>query len=934
TDTVTASITGSASVNVTVPDLTISKTHTGNFTQGQIGAAYTITVSNAGAAPTSGTVSVVDTLPAGLIIHRGVGSLVGTGWTCDSLTLTCTRADALAAGASYPAITLTVDVDPNAPATVTNSVSVSGGGEANTANDTATDPTTITQVADLTIAKSHTGNFTQGQTGAQYTLTASNVGPGPTNGTVTVTDTLPSGLTATAISGTGWTCVLATLSCTRSDVLAAGAAYPAITLTVDVASTAPATLANSATIFGGGELNAANDTATDVTTIIQLADLTLSKTHTGTFTQGQAGATYQITVSNVGASASSGTVTVVDSLPAGLTATAISGTGWSCVLASVTCTRTDALVINTAFPAITVTVDVAANAPGSVTNTATVSGGGEANTANDTATDVTQITQVADLTLSKSHNGNFVQGQTGAAYFLNVNNFGPGPASGAVTVTDSLPAGLTATAISGSGWTCVLGTLTCTRSDALPVNGSYSTITLTVDVAANAPASVTNTATVSGGGELNTANDTASDVTIISPAPDLTLSSTHTGNFIQGQTGATYTLTVSNAGPGVTSGTVTVTDTLPAGLTATSIAGSGWTCVPASLTCTRADALAANGSYPAIAVTVNVAANASASVTNTATVSGGAEINTANDVATDLTTIVPLADLTITKTHNGTLSLGQTGATYTIAVTNSGQGPTAGTVSVVDNLPASGLTATAISGTGWTCVLATLTCTRADVLSAGASYPGITVTVNIALNAPSPVSNTATVSGGGELNTSNDAASDSANLGPPASLVTSGSSSATVAAGSAASFSFSFTSNQATAVTFSCSGLPSAAACSFNPPSTNSTSAQVAMTISTTASSGTMATRWSPRGPNLYIPVFAILGLPLLPLIMRRKLALRWGLGWAGLMFVLALAGCGGSPTPPPPPHVTGTPAGTYQITATATGTGFQTSSVVTLTVR
>ncbi|MGE5324624.1 MAG: hypothetical protein ACM3SW_17290, partial [Actinomycetota bacterium] len=230
TDTVTASITGSASVNVTVPDLTISKTHTGNFTQGQTGAAYTITVSNVGPAPTSGTVSVVDTLPAGLIIHRGVGSLLGTGWTCDSLTLTCTRADALAAGASYPAITLTVDVDPNAPATVTNSVSVSGGGEANTANDTATDPTTIIQVADLAIAKSHTGNFTQGQTGAQYTLTASNVGPGPTNGTVTVTDTLPSGLTATAISGTGWTCVLATLSCTRSDVLAAGAAYPAITL--------------------------------------------------------------------------------------------------------------------------------------------------------------------------------------------------------------------------------------------------------------------------------------------------------------------------------------------------------------------------------------------------------------------------------------------------------------------------------------------------------------------------------------------------------------------------------------------------------------------------------------------------------------------------------------------------------------------------------
>ena len=40
---------------------------------------------------------------------------------------------------------------------------------------------------------------------------------------------------------------------------------------------------------------------------------------------------------------------------------------------------------------------------------------------------------------------------------------------------------------------------------------------MTVNVASNAPASVTNTATVSGGGETNTANDTASDPTTIKP---------------------------------------------------------------------------------------------------------------------------------------------------------------------------------------------------------------------------------------------------------------------------------------------------------------------------------------------------------------------------------------------------------------------------------
>src|SRR5207244_12194908 len=48
------------------------------------------------------------------------------------------------------------------------------------------------------------------------------------------------------------------------------------------------------------------------------------------------------------------------------------------------------------------------------------------------------------------------------------------------------------------------------------------------------------------------------------PPSDLTLSKTHVGSFTQGQAGATYTLTVNNTGSGATSGTVTVTDTLPA----------------------------------------------------------------------------------------------------------------------------------------------------------------------------------------------------------------------------------------------------------------------------------------------------------------------------------------------------------------------------------
>lgn len=87
------------------------------------------------------------------------------------------------------------------------------------------------------ITKTHTGNFTQGQQNAIYTVTVSNgANSGPTNGTVMVTETQPLGLTLVSMAGTGWTC--ATNNCTRSDVLNAGGSYPPITVTVNVAAEA------------------------------------------------------------------------------------------------------------------------------------------------------------------------------------------------------------------------------------------------------------------------------------------------------------------------------------------------------------------------------------------------------------------------------------------------------------------------------------------------------------------------------------------------------------------------------------------------------------------------------------------------------------------------------------------------------------------------
>ena len=126
---------------------------------------------------------------------------------------------------------------------------------------------------DLTIVVSHGGgSFSPGQNGVTYSISVSNIGALPTLGEVTVTETLPAGLTAAAISGDGWTCTIGNLTCTRSDVLAPGASYPAITLTVNVSANAPTGVTNSVSVSGGGEVNTANDNSDDFTTIFTLSE--------------------------------------------------------------------------------------------------------------------------------------------------------------------------------------------------------------------------------------------------------------------------------------------------------------------------------------------------------------------------------------------------------------------------------------------------------------------------------------------------------------------------------------------------------------------------------------------------------------------------------------------------------------------------------------
>jgi hypothetical protein len=88
-----------------------------------------------------------------------------------------------------------------------------------------------------------------------------NVGSASTTGQVTVTEAPPQGLTISALSGTGWGCIVATRTCLRSDALAPGTSYPDITVTAVVAPGTVGTIGNGAAVSGGGDSNPGNSTA-------------------------------------------------------------------------------------------------------------------------------------------------------------------------------------------------------------------------------------------------------------------------------------------------------------------------------------------------------------------------------------------------------------------------------------------------------------------------------------------------------------------------------------------------------------------------------------------------------------------------------------------------------------------------------------------------
>jgi uncharacterized repeat protein (TIGR01451 family) len=229
--------------------------------------------------------------------------------------------------------------------------------------------------------------------------------------------------------------------------------------------------------------------------------------------------TYNISVSNAGPDTAT-VVTVTDALPAGVTYTSATPTQGDCALASGTLTcQLGSIAPNGSAD---IALQVKPRQTGSLSNTVSVTASEtDSDASNNSATSNIDAIKTADLKVAKtaSVESVFVGGQL--TYSLLVTNLGPVNGASGVTLTDSLPAGITfvsATTSQGSLVTPPVGSsgIVTANLGSLAV-GAQAAVTVTARAAQ--AGTIAGTATVSSNEtDTNSANNTVTQLTMVKDA--------------------------------------------------------------------------------------------------------------------------------------------------------------------------------------------------------------------------------------------------------------------------------------------------------------------------------------------------------------------------------------------------------------------------------
>ena len=434
--------------------------------------------------------------------------------------------------------------------------------------------------------------------------------------------------------------------------------------------------------------------------------------------------TYQVVVSNAGPSEARG-VEVVDILDDGLSLVAGSFDSGTSGVTVVQTGQTLTFTVPDMDPSESLTfefeVGIASDEFDVIANTATVSTTDpESDSNNNTSTVNIDPDARIDLILEKTAaETTVVPGADTVTYTFTVSH-DDDSISDAINsrVTDTLPAGLSNVVITAAG-SSTSNFNTTTRLleveyASIPV-GTTRTFTVTADVDPTVTTDLVNSAAVAVPGvtELDSTNNTDTVTVGVTPEFDLTIAKTVQGGattFGPDDT-VTFNIVVSHdtdddgteadngESPSTATGAI-VTDTLPAGLTFASATSGGAAVTPTSTTngvIVFPEFDLAPGTTRTLTITATVDDDATGSITNNVSIATDTgETQTDNNSASVPVTVVPEANVRVTKTVDVTTA--QTGAelTYTVIVFNDGPSPAAA-VTAVDTLPA-GLTF--VSGTG------------------------------------------------------------------------------------------------------------------------------------------------------------------------------------------------------------------------------------------
>src|SRR6185295_14200900 len=505
-------------------------------------------------------------------------------------------------------------------------------------------------------------------TSLTYTITVSNAGPSDALG-VRVDDLLPFGFTDVTWLGSNGHNGSGDLHDTI-DLPAGG--LITYTLTGTIAPSLIGLLSNTVTVTpstGTTDPDPANNSATDTDSLLPVADLSVSKTDNQSTAVPGTSLTYTITVSNAGPSDALG-VRVDDLLPFGFTDVTWRGSNGH--------SGSGDLHDTIDLPAgglitYTLTGLIAPSLIGLLSNTVTVTpstGTTDPDPANNSATDTDSLLPVADLSVSKTDNQSTAVPGTSLTYTITVSNAGPSDALG-VRVDDLLPFGFTDVTWLGSNGHSGSGDLHDTID--LPAGGLI-TYTLTGLIAPSLIGLLSNTVTVTpstGTTDPDSANNSATDTDSLLPVADLSVSKTDNQSTAVPGTSLTYTITVSNAGPSDALG-VRVDDLLPFGFTDVTWLGSNGHSGSGDLHDTI-DLPA--GGLITYTLTGLIAPSLIGLLSNTVTVTpstGTTDPDPANNSATDTDSLLPVADLSVSKTDNQSTAVPGTSLTYTITVSNAG----------------------------------------------------------------------------------------------------------------------------------------------------------------------------------------------------------------------------------------------------------------------